>query len=104
MAVSAVLPAVDGAFADQQTMQAFITQILVDRTGYPPELLELDAHLESDLGIDSIKQVEILGALIDAMPTAPDPAQMQEIRALAREKQTIRDLSGFMLALHAGKV
>jgi acyl carrier protein len=103
MAVSADLPKVDDVFANQQTMQAFITEVLVDRTGYPPELLELDAHLESDLGIDSIKQVEVLGALIDAMPTAPDPAQMQEIRTAAREKQTIQELSSFMLALHAGK-
>ena len=66
--------------------------------------MEVDAHLESDLGIDSIKQVEVLGALIDAMPTAPDADQMQEIRTAAREKQTIKELSGFMLALHAGKV
>ena len=97
-------PSASGAFSNQQNMQDFIIEVLVDRTGYPPELLELDAHLESDLGIDSIKQVEVLGALIDAMPTAPDPTQMQEIRTAAREKQTIQELSGFMLALHAGKV
>lgn len=84
-------------------MQQFITDVLVDRTGYPPELLGLDAHLESDLGIDSIKQVEVLGALIEAMPIAPAPEQMPEIRAAAREKQTIQELSRFMLSLHAGK-
>jgi acyl carrier protein len=91
------------AFTSEQAMQRFITEVLVDRTGYPPELLELDAHLESDLGIDSIKQVEVLGALIEAMPSTPSPDQMQEIRAVAREKQTIRQLSGFMLTLHEGK-
>jgi len=84
-------------------MQQFITDVLVDRTGYPPELLGMDAHLESDLGIDSIKQVEVLGALIEAMPMAPAPEQMQEIRATARQKQTIKELASFMLALHAGK-
>ena len=91
------------AFSSEQTLQRFITEVLVDRTGYPAELLELDAHLESDLGIDSIKQVEVLGALIEAMPVVPSSEQMQEIRAAAREKQTIRQLSGFMLALHEGK-
>lgn len=91
------------AFTSEKAMQRFITEVLVDRTGYPPELLELDAHLESDLGIDSIKQVEVLGALIEAMPSTPSPDQMQEIRAVAREKQTIRQLSGFMLTLHEGK-
>lgn len=84
-------------------MQSFITEVLADRTGYPPELLELDARLESDLGIDSIKQVEVLGVLIEAMPTAPAPEQLQEIRAVAREKQTIRELARFLLALYEGK-
>ena len=92
------------AFSSEQAMQAFITEVLVERTGYPAELLELNAHLESDLGIDSIKQVEVLGVLIDAMPSAPSPEQMQEIRAAARDKQTIQELSRFILALHEGKV
>ena len=100
---SAATANTSGVFSTQQTMQDFIIEVLVDRTGYPPELLELDAHFESDLGIDSIKQVEVLGALIDAMPTAPDPAQMQEIRTQAREKQNINELASFMLALHEGK-
>lgn len=91
------------AFSSEQEMQRFITEVLVDRTGYPPELLEVDARLESDLGIDSIKQVEVLGVLMEAMPTAPAPEQLQEIRAGAREKQTIRELARFLLALHEGK-
>src|SRR5579883_1469034 len=33
-----------------------------ERTGYPPEMLNLDAGIEADLGIDSIKRVEILSA------------------------------------------
>ena len=32
-------------------------------TGYPVEMLELDMTLDNDLGIDSIKRVEILSAL-----------------------------------------
>lgn len=91
------------AFSSEHEMQSFITEVLADRTGYPPELLELDARLESDLGIDSIKQVEVLGVLIEAMPTAPAPEQLQEIRAVAREKQTIRELARFLLALYEGK-
>jgi acyl transferase domain-containing protein/NAD(P)H-dependent flavin oxidoreductase YrpB (nitropropane dioxygenase family)/NAD(P)-dependent dehydrogenase (short-subunit alcohol dehydrogenase family) len=35
--------------------------IVSERTGYPPEMLDLDLDLEADLGIDSIKRVEILG-------------------------------------------
>lgn len=93
----------ESPFSSQEAMQEFVREILVDRTGYPPELLEFEAHLESDLGIDSIKQVEVLGALVEALPVVPSPDQMQEIRAEARQKQTIQALAGFMLALHAGK-
>lgn len=91
-------------FSSEVAMQNFITDVLVERTGYPPELLDLNAHLESDLGIDSIKQVEVLGILLDAMPSVPNAEQMQEIRAAARDKQTILELSRFMLSLHEGKV
>jgi len=92
------------AFSSEESMQEFITDVLADRTGYPPELLEPEAHLESDLGIDSIKQVEVLGALLEALPVAPNSDQMPDIRAAAREKQTIQQLSSFMLSLYEGKV
>ena len=37
--------------------------IIAEKTGYPREMLELDMALDADLGIDSIKRVEILSAL-----------------------------------------
>ena len=37
--------------------------LVSERTGYPPDMLGLDQDLEADLGIDSIKRVEIFGAL-----------------------------------------
>jgi len=45
-----------------------LVEIVVDRTGYPEELVDADASLEADLGIDSIKRVEILGELQRALP------------------------------------
>jgi len=42
--------------------------IVGDRTGYPPDMLDLDLNIEADLGIDSIKRVEILGAFQRACP------------------------------------
>ncbi|MCB9228580.1 MAG: acyltransferase domain-containing protein [Deltaproteobacteria bacterium] len=38
-------------------------QIIADKTGYPVEMLNLSMSMEGDLGIDSIKQVEIFSAL-----------------------------------------
>src|SRR3546814_18916449 len=55
---------------------AALIGIVAERTGYPPEMLAMDADLEADLGIDSIKRVEILGALQKLLPAAQS-AQMQ---------------------------
>ncbi len=46
--------------------------IVGEKTGYPVEMLDLTMDLEADLGIDSIKRVEILGALQDAHPDLPE--------------------------------
>ena len=59
-----------------------LLDIVRERTGYPPEVLRLDLDLEADLGIDSIKRVEILGKLRDAFPqlgTASDPEAMDRL-------------------------
>ncbi|MGA0391049.1 MAG: phosphopantetheine-binding protein, partial [bacterium] len=45
-----------------------LLEIVAEKTGYPTEMLELDMDLEADLGIDSIKRVEILGALQEKLP------------------------------------
>ena len=38
-----------------------LREIVSERTGYPIETIALNADLEADLGIDSIKRVEIMG-------------------------------------------
>ncbi|MHA1304960.1 MAG: phosphopantetheine-binding protein, partial [Candidatus Heimdallarchaeaceae archaeon] len=39
--------------------------IISEKTGYEPEIIEADMHLEEDLGIDSIKAAEILSEISD---------------------------------------
>ena len=58
--------------------------VVSEKTGYPVEMLELEMGLDSDLGIDSIKRVEILSALQERLPTAPviGPEQMGNLRTL----------------------
>jgi len=46
-----------------ESVEATLYAIVAERTGYPLEMLGLDQDLESELGIDSIKRVEIIGAL-----------------------------------------
>lgn len=48
-----------------QQFKADLLRIVSEQTGYPEDMLELDAHLEADLGIDSIKRVEIFSLLKD---------------------------------------
>ena len=38
---------------------------MVEQTGYPAEVVELDADLEADLGIDSIKKAQLFGELAE---------------------------------------
>ena len=49
-------------------------RIVADRTGYPVEMLELDLHLEADLGIDTVKQAETFATLREEfqIPTGDD--------------------------------
>ena len=39
-----------------------LLEIVAEKTGYPMEMLSLEMGLDADLGIDSIKRVEILSA------------------------------------------
>jgi acyl transferase domain-containing protein/NAD(P)H-dependent flavin oxidoreductase YrpB (nitropropane dioxygenase family) len=56
--------------------RAWFTYQLLDlvskRTGYPKDMLRLDQNLEADLGIDSIKRVEILDSMAASMEDGAD--------------------------------
>ena len=65
-----------------------------DRTGYPIETLGLDLDMEADLGIDSIKRVEILGKMRDEFPVLKglsDSAEAMDALARARTLGVIVD-------------
>jgi acyl transferase domain-containing protein len=51
---------------------ALLLDVVADKTGYPTAMLRLDMSLEADLGIDSIKRVEILSAVRERAPHAPE--------------------------------
>ena len=57
-----------GGTLDADGIRVQLLELVEDRTGYPQEMLDLDQHIEADLGIDSIKRVEIVGALLKALP------------------------------------
>ena len=49
-----------------------LLEVVADQTGYPVDMLSAGMDLESDLGIDSIKRVQILSALRGRAPGLPE--------------------------------
>ncbi len=64
---------------------ALVRAIIAEKTGYPEDMLEVDMDLEGELGVDSIKQVEILSTLRERLPGLPeiDPEQLVELRTIS---------------------
>jgi len=82
------LPPVPGnaptAGIDAEVIGRALLAVVSEKTGYPVETLEPDMDMEADLGIDSIKRVEILGAMQTQFPELPkaDAAALAELRTL----------------------
>jgi acyl transferase domain-containing protein/short-subunit dehydrogenase len=67
-AITAMIPPV--TIPDPEIKEVLLA-VVAEKTGYPVEMLSLDMSLDSDLGIDSIKRVEILSALQERLPEMP---------------------------------
>ncbi len=46
-----------------ESIKQKILEIVADKTGYPPEMLDIDLDLEADLGVDTVKQAEMFAAV-----------------------------------------
>jgi acyl transferase domain-containing protein/acyl carrier protein len=57
----ATAPAAQDPETDE--LRSFLVNFICEQTGYPPQIVGLDADLEADLGIDSIKKAQMLGEL-----------------------------------------
>ena len=85
---AAAPPADEGAHTEHTLLE-----VVAELTGYPIEMLAVDMDLEADLGIDSIKRLEILAALQTRLPemAAVDSAYVGSLR-------TLRDIIEYMRA------
>jgi acyl transferase domain-containing protein len=96
-AVEAPAPAdpVPGAQAgpDPEALRAALIAIVAEKTGYPPDLIDPGMDLEADLGIDSIKRVQVIGSVQEQFAGLPTvgPEQLSELRSLDQ-------VVGFMVA------
>ncbi|MEV0681820.1 SDR family NAD(P)-dependent oxidoreductase [Actinosynnema sp. NPDC050436] len=73
-------------------LEEVLLSVVAERTGFPEEMLSGDMDLEADLGVDSIKRVEVLSALRDRVPALADvdAARLGKTRTL----REIADLFG----------
>lgn len=83
--------------SDESQIKTILLKTISEKTGYPVDMLNMDMSLEADLGIDSIKRVEILAGLQEHMPNMPeaDPAMISTLR-------TLNEISRFISDAHAG--
>ena len=48
---------------DSDPVKKRILALMVEKTGYPEDMLDLDLDLEADLGVDTVKQAEMFAAI-----------------------------------------
>ncbi|MDK9498163.1 SDR family NAD(P)-dependent oxidoreductase [Streptomyces katrae] len=76
----------------EEVMDA-VLEVVHTRTGYPRDMLDAELDLEADLSVDSIKRVEIIGALADriGLPEEPGGTAGSAVEELSRIK-TLRGI------------
>ena len=58
-------PAAAAPVVNDESMVATVIEVVVNHTGYPADFVELDQDLEGELGIDTVKQAEIMADIRD---------------------------------------
>jgi acyl transferase domain-containing protein len=98
-AAAAVPPAAPRPAPVASDPKALLLKIASERTGYPENMLGLDLNMEADLGIDSIKRVEILGAFRKSQPAAISDYLAPQMAKIAKSKTLQQVLDSFSAAL-----
>jgi acyl transferase domain-containing protein len=78
-----------------KSLEQFLVNFVVEQTGYPQDVVRLDADLEADLGIDSIKQAQLFGELRDYFDfETTDNTSIMKCRTLGEIVQLLSGLPG----------
>jgi acyl transferase domain-containing protein/NAD(P)-dependent dehydrogenase (short-subunit alcohol dehydrogenase family)/acyl carrier protein len=86
-----VVPAPESVVAPAgNTVVEKVLGMVAEKTGYPPDMLELDLDLEADLGVDTVKQAEVF-----AMVREEFKIPRQENLKL-RDYPTLRHVIGYV--------
>ncbi|HJU08834.1 MAG TPA: SDR family NAD(P)-dependent oxidoreductase [Rhodanobacteraceae bacterium] len=93
-------PAVAAAKAPLDGLRETLLRIVEEKTGYPRDMVGLDRNLEADLGIDSIKRVEIVGTLLQGLPESLR-AHLAEARTQLNTQSTLGGILEIIRAAQA---
>ncbi|MDJ0961124.1 MAG: SDR family NAD(P)-dependent oxidoreductase [Acidimicrobiia bacterium] len=74
----------------QDPVVAKVLELVAEQTGYPTDMLELDADLEADLGVDTVKQAETFAAIREEYDIERDDS------LALRDYPTLADVIGFV--------
>lgn len=80
-----------GGDTSTEDVEKLMISVMSDVTGYPAEMLKKEMDLEADLGIDSIKRVEILSSVQDKLHRSLNVDQ-QEMASM----RTIGEISDYI--------
>lgn len=77
-------------------LRSFTRDLVVELTGYAPDIVDFAADLEADLGIDSIKKAQILGELGEWMglTVRPEALRLESVRTLEDAVRVAQTLAG----------
>ncbi|MEA3557740.1 MAG: beta-ketoacyl synthase N-terminal-like domain-containing protein, partial [Candidatus Thermoplasmatota archaeon] len=72
-----------------------VIEIVAEKTGYPEDMLEIDLDLEADLGIDTVKQVELFAAAREDFDLPKDDSiNLADFNSLRKIIDYVVDLKG----------
>lgn len=103
--VAAAPAAAPAASAGESLTRAGLVDMLLalieEKTGYPRDMVGLDQNLEADLGIDSIKRIEVVGALLQQLPAAHREA-LTEQRSQLNTQATLNGMVDLIASAQVG--
>ena len=85
--------------ADPSQLEKFLIDFVVEQTGYPAEIVSMDADLEADLGIDSIKKAQLFGELREVFSL--DAVVADNRRLALAEYRTLRQVLDMLRSQNA---
>ena len=89
-----------GGAISREKLTDMLLGIVEEKTGYPRDMVGLDQSLESDLGIDSIKRIEVVGAMLQALPERYREA-LNASRSQLNRQPTLEGILGMVSAVGA---